>query len=197
MTISEIKQLQAVDDWIDFSGQITKVGELKPRTKANKNMQKLKIADQTGDIGAWVYATQQFLPGQTISANGMLKEYQGVRYIDYAKLKNSQPYQGGQWTPPQGQQAPQQTPRQAPQQATPAPNLPQQDYKAKERTSIERQAAFKAACEYCGRIGIDKEALIEITRAGHYFIETGRSSYDIPQPDPEIVESPSGDDIPF
>jgi len=178
MTIAEIKQLQAVDGWIDFSGQITKVGELKTRTKANKNMQKLKIRDNTDEIGVWVYATQQFLPSQTISANGMLKEYQGIRYIDYAKLTD-------------GQNAPQ-----APQQPAPASNTPQQDYKAKERTSIERQAAFKAACEYCGRTGIAKEALVEIAKAGHYFIETGNNLYDIPKPDQSITESPS-DDIPY
>lgn len=189
MTIAELKQLQAVDGWIDFSGQITKVGELKARTKANKNMQKLKIRDETDEIGVWVYATQQFLPGQTISANGMLKEYQNVRYIDYAKLKD------GQQTSPQNQQ-------QAPQQAAPvsttsyqAPPQPQVDYKAKERLSIERQAAFKAACEFAGRQGLSNVELIKIAKAGHYFIETGNSIYGIPEPDPSITESE--DDIPF
>lgn len=92
MNIAQIKQLQAVDGWVDFTAQVIEVKELKVRTKKNRMMQKVKLKDETDEIGAWLYADlQQVAPNQYITANGMLKEYKDIRYIDYATVKTAQP----------------------------------------------------------------------------------------------------------
>jgi len=124
--------------------------------------------------------------------------YQGNPYIGYSGFWNSKTKvnQTTQTDPPQPSQAPQQ-----PRQDTKAPRNGRD-------ISIERQAAFKAACEYAGRSGLKAEQLIKVARAGHYFIETGNSVYDIPEPDESITEPPehrgtstatgaAEDDIPF
>ncbi len=91
MTIAELKQLQAVDDWVDFSAQVIELKETKVRTKKNRLMTKVRLKDETDEIGAWLYADlQQIILNQFITANGMLKEYQDTRYIDYATVKATQ-----------------------------------------------------------------------------------------------------------
>lgn len=114
MTIAQIKQLPAVDGWVDFVGQITKIGELKQRIKSQMsktpgeqyNVIKLQIADNSDQIGVWAYANQQFLPNQKVVVRGMLKEFSNVRYIDYADVKLSQ--ETGTIATPQAPKAPQQ-----------------------------------------------------------------------------------------
>ena len=175
MTIGELKQLQAVDGWVDFAGQIIEVKEIKTRTLKNRMMTKVRIKDKTDEIGAWLYSDQQqFTLNQIVQGRGMLKEYQDVRYLDYATVKNSQEASQDAGQPPQQRNG--------------------------KDTSIERQASFKAACEFAGRSGIkDGETLIEVAIAGHYFIETGKNFYRIPEPAQEITNTgdESPDDIPF
>lgn len=92
MNLLQIKQLQIVDGWVDFSAQIIEVKESKVRTQKNRLMTKVKLKDETDEISAWLYTDkQQFVPNQIITANGMLKEYQNIRYIDYATVKSAQP----------------------------------------------------------------------------------------------------------
>lgn len=181
MDISQIKELGAIDGWVDFAGQIIEIKESKQRTKKNRLMTKAKIADQTNNIGAWIYTDRTpIVLNQMIQANGMLREFQGIRYIDYATINS-------------GQQAAQQAPQPL-RQAAQQPIAPQND----RNTSIERQAAFKAACEYCGRAGLEPQRIIDVAKAGHYFIATGNDINDIPEPDPSITEPPAGDDdIPY
>ena len=90
MNIAQLKQLQTVDGWVDFAGQIKEVKEIKKRTKSNLsktpgqpyNVQKLIVQDETDIISLWAYANQQFLQGQIVTIRGMLKEFQNVRYLD-------------------------------------------------------------------------------------------------------------------
>ena len=137
MTISELKQLSATDGWVDFSGQIIKVGEIKQRTKSEMsktpgeryNVQKLSIADKTDNISVWAYATIQFLPNQNVKVRGMLKEYEGVRYIDYAKVEI-----GASTAQPPAQNAPQGVPqpRQSPQAAKGVSQYPKDEMSKRE-----------------------------------------------------------------
>lgn len=183
MNIAQLKQVGQIDSWVDFDGEITEIKELKQRTQKNRLMQKVRLRDSTGDIGAWIYADiQQCKPHQVISANGMLKEYKDVRYLDYATVKD-------------GQQAPPQPP-QAPQNPAKSTNAQRNG----RDISIERQAAFKAACTAWEKAS--EEAIIKLAIAGHYFIETGNNIHDIPEPDPSITEQGNQqtnpeDDIPF
>lgn len=180
MNISQIKQIGIVDSWIDFAGQITEIKELKTRTQKNRLMQKVKIKDETDEIGAWIYAdnNQGCTLNQLIVANGMLKSYEGHRYIDYATLKN------GQNTP----QSSPQTPQNAPQSAKPQSNS--------RNTSIERQCAFKAACSRAQGTDMKRSEIIDLARQGQYFIETGSNINDVPNYD-EQPAPPTDGDIPF
>ena len=109
MNIAEIKQIGMIDSWIDFSGQIDEIKETKTRTKKNRLMTKVKIKDESGEIiGAWLYADKlQYVPNQIITANGMLKEYEDHKYIDYATVKDSQ--NTSQDSPKASQNTPQST----------------------------------------------------------------------------------------
>jgi hypothetical protein len=103
MLISQVKQLTAVDSWVDFNGQIKECKEIKQRTKSQMsqnpgqqyNVQKLVIIDGSDSISGWAYADKQFLPGMRVSVHGQLKEYQGKRYFDYADVKTQQSAQQG------------------------------------------------------------------------------------------------------
>lgn len=125
MTIAELKQLQAVDGWIDFTATITKLGDIKQRTKSAMSkspgeiyyVKKLNVADATDRIGVWAYWTQgvQFPIGQPMSVHGMLKEFTNekritTRYIDYADVKiaenTPQSSQGSQTKPASTRTAP-------------------------------------------------------------------------------------------
>lgn len=179
MNIAQIKQLQAVDGWVDFAGQIIEIKETKQRTKKNRLMQKVKIKDESDEIGAWIYAdVQQCTPNQMIVANGMLKSYEDHKYIDYATVKNSQ-------NTPQGSP---QTPQNTPQSTKPQSNG--------RNTSIERQCAFKAACRRAQGTDMEPSAIVDLARQGQYFIETGSNINDTPNYD-EQPAPPEDSDIPF
>ena len=105
----------------------------------------------------------------------------------------------------QQQPAPQNA-QQGVQQAAQRPNPPQgapPNGKNAERTSNERQAVWKASCEYAGRAGLNGTGLLEIAEAGMYFVETGGNIFDVPEPDGEITgepavnNNPAADGIPF
>uniref|UniRef100_A0A6M3LEU4 Uncharacterized protein n=1 Tax=viral metagenome TaxID=1070528 RepID=A0A6M3LEU4_9ZZZZ len=123
MLIAQIKQLTQTDGWVDFTGRISEVGEIKTRTKSDLsktpgqqyNVQKLKIQDNGDEIGVWAYALQQFLPGQSVVVKGMLKEYSNHRYIDYATVTLI------------GQQVQQQQPQQSPPQQSQRPRAQSQN----------------------------------------------------------------------
>ena len=171
-------------------------------TQAGKPKQYCKFTDANGEQqGVSIYqGTGQPIPpekqGITLSINISAK----------TSPQGNKLYYGGFWNSnaqvkPISVQTPQQ-PRQAPQQAAQQPNAPQND----RNISIEREVAFKAACEYCGRMAIPKEQLIKVAKAGHYFIATGNDINDIPNPDPSITNPnyvgdnpppPTGDGIPF
>lgn len=183
---------QANGSSITMFGIFIEVGGVQ-YTQNQKAKSVCKIRDDTGvEHKAHLYQGTGQLPTPAqlnqrcqFSLSTFQGSYQGKPYTGYSGFWNSQAQVGQQNAP------------QAPPQPAPAPNVPQRDYKTKERTSIERQTVWKGACEYCGRAGIDKEGLLAIVKAGHYFIETGNSLYDIPKPDPSVTEPPTGDDIPF
>lgn len=145
MNISEIKQLATTDGWVDFSGTIIKVGEIKTRTKSQMsknagqqyNVQKITIQDNTDNIGVWAYADKQYLPTQSATGNGMLKEYEGKRYIDYATVKISPQQPAPQNIPPQ------------PQQALQPPKTPEVDWDAKDLRNARMNALNNATQLVC------------------------------------------------
>jgi hypothetical protein len=110
MLISQVKQLTAVDGWIDFNGQIKECKDIKQRTKSQLsqnpgqpyNVQKLIIQDGTDSISGWAYADKQFLPGMRVSVHGMLKEHMGTKYFDYADVKTQQSAQNNAQQAAQG-----------------------------------------------------------------------------------------------
>lgn len=116
MLISQVKQLTAVDGWIDFNGQIKECKEIKQRTKSQMsqnpgqqyNVQKLVIVDDTDSISGWAYADKQFLPGMRVSVHGQLKDYKGVKYFDYADVKTPQSSQNNAPQPAQSNNSTQQ-----------------------------------------------------------------------------------------
>lgn len=142
MQISQVKQLSAVDGWIDFNGQIKECKEIRQRTKSNLsktpgqqyNVQKLIIIDNTGSISGWAYADKQFIPGMRVSVHGQLKEHMGTKYFDYADVK---PLQNGQNNAQQAAQ--------------------QDEYAINDKFVIEnRQKAAMCASKALGGTGVDE-----------------------------------------
>lgn len=183
---------------VQMFGVFTEIGGLQytPQQKAKAIC---KIRDDTGvEHKVHIYqgrgqlpSPEQFNQRCQFNLSTFQGTYEGKPYTGYS----------GFWQQDQQQSLPPKKAQQPPQQAAQQPNGHQND----RNTSIERQAAFKAACEYAGRHGLNAHSLIEIARAGHYFIETGKNFGDIPKPDKEITsldyagESslPTGDEIPF
>lgn len=88
MNMTQLNQLAAVDGWVNFEDfTIKEIKEQKTRTQANRLMVKVKASDGSNAMGMWLYADKRFAPGQQIKGRGMLREYQGVRYVDYAKAE--------------------------------------------------------------------------------------------------------------
>lgn len=203
MNIAQIKQLDVGMAGISCSGQVTWAGKSEHKTGMHNGeeydfwSQFIVVADSTDKIGVNI---------NNPPPNGVMKD--DTVTIEKAKLKsylkdnktvlNLQGKLATAAPPPTPQNA-----QQAPQQAVQATNTAANG----KNTSIERQVAFKAACEYAGRRDLDPNTLIEAARAGHYFIETGNNILTVPKPDKEITNpdyvgdnpEPTGDkdDIPF
>ncbi len=139
-----------VDTWVNFSGHIVKVGEVKTRTKSAQskqagqqyNSQEIFIQDMSGQIKVWAYADKQFLPAQEMNIEGLLKEYNGTQYVDYATAVLC----GTQLTPaPEPYDASQNT-QQAPQQAAQPTDSPLSDYEAKEAERVAGMCRNNVVC---------------------------------------------------
>ncbi len=156
-----------IDEWVEFSGRIIKIGEMKNRVKSAQSKQAgqqytsiaLTIQDMSGQIKVWAYADKQFLPAQELNIEGMLKEYNNVKYIDYATAvlcgqqlpPASEPYVASENTQ---QAAPQ--PAQAPQNAPQATNPPPVDYEAKERAKVDGMCRTTLICSIINHGGVDE-----------------------------------------
>jgi len=184
MNIAQIKQLQAVDGWIDCGAQIIEVKEIKRRTKSTLsktpgqpyNVQKLLVKDETDTIGLWAYANQRFMPGQIIKIHGMVKEYQNIRYLDYCDIKVE--LNAPQNSPQMPQNAPQSTNYQQP--------TPQQGKREPDWDAI---AQGKVRCNVLcamlqGGITVDYTEVLRHTN----FIMTGKDPDNYPDPDQSITE---------
>jgi len=91
MNIAQIKKVGIIDSWVDTSGQILEIKEQKTRTTKNRLMAKVKIGDETDQIGAWLYIdTNSVVLNQIISIRAMLKEWNNNRYLDYGKIQSQQ-----------------------------------------------------------------------------------------------------------
>lgn len=200
MNIAQIKQLDVGMAGIGCSGQVAWAGKSEHKTGTHNNepydfwSQFIVVADDTDKIGVQI---------NNPPPNGIAKD--DTVTIEKAKLKSYIDKEGKTVLKLQGKLAIDRPPQQAqqhPQQAARQPNSHQNG----RDTSIERQAAFKAACHrFAGIDGLDED-IIELARAGHYFIETGNNITKIPEPDKEITNpgyvgdnpkpSPE-DDIPF
>jgi hypothetical protein len=162
MNIQNIKELETVEGWVEFVAIIQECKEIKGRVKSNLskspgeayNVQKLSVSDITGQIGIWAIINQtfQFLPGQQVKVNGMVKEYQGKRYLDFCRMTLMQEVQS---TPQNSPQMPQNPPQgtNAYQDAQQAINQPKDDYQ------VIRSYAVNAAILLASR---DKILMTEI-----------------------------------
>lgn len=170
-----ISQIQTLDDGmsgISCSGMVTyakqavnKIGEHNGQPY-NFWIQFVVIKDTTGDIGVNLNlgddSSMAMNKGQRIAVEkGTVNSYTD----DKGKLRKSLRASlniGDNL--PQGQQAPQQT-RQA-------ANDPQQE-QLTTRTSIERQTAWRGACDRCVGSDVSREEVVKIAQVGAYFIATG------------------------
>lgn len=195
MQISEIKQLATVDGWVDFMAEVTEVKETKSRTKKNKLMAKVRLKDETDEIGAWLYVDgQQFWPGQVVVANGMLKEYKDVRYLDYATVKSVK-----EGTP------------QAPQKPAGKPNSKQDVWDAKDKRMARMSGLKDAAMVLCAIAEANKDFAAYLTREkvtemSEYFVNYIYNGTNSQPPEEDMNtyeeakaahESEQGSDIPF
>jgi len=131
VTLKELINEGIVDEWTpEIPIRITEIKETKNRTKAEKKMTKCKITDRSGEIvGCWIYTDEASVNLQmSLIVKGMLKEYQGKRYLDYCKVVRVLP-SGPQDTP--------QTPQNPPQ----SPNALRQPTSADIRIKAARIAA--------------------------------------------------------
>lgn len=101
-----------------------------------------------------------------------LQPYQGQQGLAFSGFCNGLAAPGS-YTPPQGQQAPQQPPK--------APSAGQSDQERATRLSIERQTAWRGACDKCAGMEVACEYVVRLAQAGAYFIATGFSLADTEQ----------------
>lgn len=170
------------------------------------------IKDATGELGINLnLGEEQYLAvikGKRISVEkGTVSSYTDKKNQLRKSLKAHLVVSGA---PPQGQEAPQQ-----PTGATKAPQTGQLDPYQEQKTtrlSIERQTAWRGACDKWTGVDIDVAAVVKTAQAGAYFIATGYNLADkekiddeeqeaadaINQPvdEPQSPREP-GDDIPY
>ena len=196
MTIAELKTLSP-----STPGNLTKVekveaqiievtNEIKQRisksTTEPYQVQKIRIADTTGQISLWSFYRPEkaFATGQIVKVSGTLYQAGNTKYLDYCTLTV------------QGVSSPQQPVQQQAQQTQQQignafdAQKPQQHYEQKEQAksrSIERQAAFKAACRRAQGTDMSLGQIIELAQAGHTFITANWTPDELP---------PTPDDIP-
>jgi hypothetical protein len=158
---------------MQITGTITNVNLPDSTDKWQNQWQNIVITQADGTrVAGRIGSKRGYNGGEQITAQVNEGQYDdGSPKITFKRIDPQQ----AQYAPQQGQYAPQNAP-QAPQQPPQATKPPQQGRNGRE-VSIERQAAFKAACEYAGRVAVDGETLIKIAIAGHYFIETGKNAY--------------------
>lgn len=188
MNIAEIKQQGEIDSWIDFTGQIIEIKETKSRTKKKRLMTKVKLKDESGEIiGVWLYTeNSQCVPNQIITANGMLKEYEDHKYIDYATVKV-------------GQNAPQPAP-QSPQEPAQSTNPPQTQSNAPTWQVLDREHVEKDVI--CALLASRKRPEPEEVKVWVDYIMDGIHPDSKPQDNnnPEYSDDPpktKDSDIPF
>jgi len=178
MNIAQIKKVGIIDSWVDTSGQILEIKEQKTRTTKNRLMAKVKIGDETDQIGAWLYIdTNSVVLNQIISIRAMLKEWNSNRYLDYGKIQS--------------------------QQQTAPPNAPQAPQNALQSTNNKKDVDWDAISRGKVRHGVVTAYISAGTEPAIYrceywtnYIMTGKDPDGIPDPDPSITEGYIGDDPP-
>lgn len=172
MDITQVKTGGIVDEWIEFPATIIEIKSQKVRTKKNRLMFQVKLADHQNNIGAWLYADKvQPQLNQTITVNGMLKEYKNVKYIDYAR-----------WDAlPDGQGTPQNAP-QSPNGGQPPP-----DYDKRQKEEAEGKVRHGIVCAY---LSAGQEPTIERCEYWKEYVMTGKVPLPPGQQEPQ-------DDIPW
>lgn len=188
-----------------IKAEVREVGDVEYSQKSGKPFQRIQLNDSQIQRQIKIFQGK----GQPLTQQHIGQKEQ-FSISGYVSTFDNNVYLSGFWQAQGQQQAPPQ--RQATQQPQQAQRPPQQAAQAtnaaasNRNTSIERQAAFKAACEYAGRRDLDPNTLIEAARAGHYFIETGNNILKVPNPDKEITNPgyvgddpppPPEDNIPF
>jgi len=178
-------------------------------TQNQKQVSKCKLIDDNGESHTVrLYGTMPTPALINMRQQFSLSSYQGT-------LQSGQPYTGfsGFWNDRamvnQAPTAPPQ-PQQGTQQPAQRPNVPQQPQaqgiqpQSNGRdTSIERQCAFKAACNRAKETDMKPNDIIELARQGQYFIETGSNINDVSdyEPNPDYVGDnpppPDDSEIPF
>ena len=158
MKITTVKQECNDGDKATIKGTVKWVGEVKTHQGQDGafRTQSLLVADGErtddkrnsmfcgfyADKGCWDH-----FKNQEITVQGTVDVYDGKMSLKSCKIKDDAP----QSAPQQGQQAP--------SQARQPANTSNKQVDTR-NTSIERQAAFKAACEYCGRKGLEVKEVV-------------------------------------
>ncbi|KPL25573.1 MAG: hypothetical protein AMJ75_00210 [Phycisphaerae bacterium SM1_79] len=210
MTIAEIKNCP-VGNWYEFTGTITKIGEIKQRIGSDQSnrpgqpyiVQKLTVTDNTSSIGMWAEVTQVFVMSTRVKGSGLLSEYLGKAFMSYAKVEPASPMVGAAYTAP-----PQALP------TTPTTTLPGPESLRQPPTGamndMERDAKTTARCAImtakdlvvAGKIELESMYIVtdEIQRylrtGNHPLMETKDGSID-PAPVEDVDVPPADDDIPF
>jgi len=182
---------QATGNSVTMFGTFHEIGGVS-LTQNQKQVCKCQIMDDNGEKHlVRLYGT--------MPSPAFLGQRQQFTLSTYSgKTQQGQPYNGysGFWN--SNAQVASQDARQAPQNALQSTKSQSEG----RNTSIERQCAFKAACNRAKGTDMEPSNIIELAIQGQYFIETGSNINDLPaypsktpDLDPEIQEKPVwGDD---
>ena len=178
---------QANGKQLEMYGTFTEVGGAQ-FTQSAKAKAVCKVRDMTGiEHKVHIYKGNGQLPTPQnlnqrcqFNLSSFQGNYQGSPYIGYSGFWNST----GQTAPPNAPQAPQNA-----LQSTNSGNG--------RNTSIERQCAWKGACNRARGTDMSPNDIVELARQGIYFIETGNNANALPEYDDEQGPPPDDSDIPF
>lgn len=188
---------QANGNNITMFGTFVEIGGVS-LTQNQKQVCKCQIIDDNNEKhGVRLYGT---MPGtallnqrQQFTLSTFQGVYQGATYTGYSGFWNDKVQVAPQNT--------QQVSQQVSQQPAQPTNYQQLAPRKKEpfnsiNISIERQCAFKAACNRAQSTDMEPSKILDLAKQGQYFIETGNNINDLPNPDQSIQENPNYEENP-
>lgn len=181
--IATIKTLNIGTTGLEITGQVSKATQLTTGTTKDGrpwSRQWIMVQDQSGEISVTLWNSRSLQVNETVNVSGKLEANNKGEIGLSGKLTGSGPsFDSLQSTP--------QTPQSAPQQTKPR--------QGDRNQSIERQAVWKGACTY--GVAMNLKDVVDAAIAGMYFVETGKSIFDLPKPHADITEEQVGQSEPF